>query len=128
MLYTLGSLYQTLIGDQKLVTIINELNRHAHRVTKTFEQLCDELSSYEEEDNEMNRITGRYKIDGSYYISALLFYTATKGWTEPTRYLIENGVDIRLIVLNDDTCTQDKIKENVSHFFDVKLFKNYNNL
>ena len=126
MVYTASSLYETLIKDQKITAIIDELNRHAHRVTAKFEQLCEELFSFEEPDNEMNRITGRYKVDGSYYISTLLFYVATKGWTEPIKYLIENGGDIRLIVLHDDFCTRDKIKENVSHFFDIKLFRNYN--
>ncbi len=126
MLFNSGSIYQTLVEDKKVTDIIDELNRHAHRVTEKCKQLCEDLFSFEEVDNEMNRITGKIKFDGSYYISALLFYVATKGWTEAVKFLMDIGADIRLIVLVDDACTRDKIGENVLHFFDVKLFWTFN--
>uniref|UniRef100_A0A6C0KRB7 Ankyrin repeat protein n=1 Tax=viral metagenome TaxID=1070528 RepID=A0A6C0KRB7_9ZZZZ len=122
MLYNASSIYKSLIEDKKVTDIIYELNCHAHRVTEKFKQLVDALFAFEEVDNEINRVSGRYKLDGSYYISALLFYVATKGWKEPIQYLINNGADIRLIVLYDDYCTRDKLNENVAHFFDIKVF------
>ena len=116
------SLYRTLIEDKKVTVILDELNRHAHRVTEKFINLCDELASFEEEDNEINRITGKFRIDGSFYLSSLLFFAATKGWTDVVKYLVESGVNIINIMAFDSTCTKKMLSEKVIHFFDGSNF------
>lgn len=122
MLYSSPSVYQSLIEDKKVADIIDELNCHAHRTTERFHKLCEALFEFEEVDNEMNRITGKFKLDGAYYISALLYYVAVKGWAEPVKRLVQLGADIRLVMLYDDVCKKEMIAENVSHFFhDIKI-------
>jgi hypothetical protein len=119
-MYSSASLYKTLIEDRKVTVIFDELNSHAHRVTENFIKLIDELSSFEEEDNEMNRITGRFRIDGSFYLSSLLFFAAAKGWTNVVKYLVESGVNIIQIMAFDSTCTKEMLSDKVMHFFDMK--------